>query len=239
MKIRTVAALSLLLLGLLLLFPERNRSQGKSPDPRAPHKNGAMTLPPEQTQPVEPASPLESPAPDESRPLGKSAAKLMKAAESLEMLIQTELTKLGYSQNNIDAAVKEMQSEYRDGDDRVDISRVVNQISESMKLDETKRQELTMAMANVYIDSLPITFDQWNQCLTFRTAQASDCLKEIAQDLSRTVAAGLSGQDWSKEELSLSSPLVDRFVDDGAVQCREPKEKVRTALQLNLLSCPL
>jgi hypothetical protein len=102
-----------------------------------------------------------------------------------------------------------------------------------------KSQTVNVITTSVNQDSLRITFDQWNQCLSFRTAKSSDCLKEIAQDLSRTVAAGLSGPDWSKEELTLSYPLVDRFVDDGAVKCGEPKDKVRTALQLNLLSCPL
>ncbi|HET9237371.1 MAG TPA: hypothetical protein VFO10_08980 [Oligoflexus sp.] len=108
-----------------------------------------------------------------------------------------------------------------------------------MKLDSSRHQELNIATINVHRESLPITFNQWNQCLTYRTAKSSECLQDLAQDLSRTVAAGLSGPDWSKEELSLTSPLVDRFVDDGAVKCAEPKEKVRIALQLNLLQCPL
>jgi hypothetical protein len=239
MKTRTVIALSLLLLGLSLLFPERNRSQGEHSESKIlPKIDGAASVA-DQTQRVESSSPLKTPLPDSPKSMQKTAAMLLKASESLETLIQTELTKFGFAQNDIDAAVKEMQSEYLDGDDRVNITRVVDQVSDSVKLDSSKRQELNIAMINVYLDSLQITFDQWTQCLTYRTTKSSECLKDIAQDLSRTVAAGLSGPDWSKEELSLTDPLVDRFVDEGAMKCSEPKENVRIALQLNLLNCPL
>jgi uncharacterized protein (UPF0335 family) len=235
MKIRTVTGISLFLLGLLLLISEKSRPQGKLSEPKIPDKHDAIALVPNNNQAP---SQLESPPSNSSKPLGKSAAMLNRAADSLELLIQTELTKIGFAQNDIDSAVKEMLSEYQDGDDRVDISRVVNKISDTMKLDEQKRQEFNLAMINVYIDSLQITFDQWNQCLAYRTQQSSDCLKDVAQELSRTVAAGLYGPDWSKEELSQSEAVVERFVDDAAAKCSESKEAIRVMLQLSLLNCP-
>lgn len=235
MKIRTVTGLSLFLVGLLLLMSERNRPQSKLSESKIPDKHDAIASIPDNNQA---SSRMESPVSSSSKPLGKSAAMLNKAADSLELLIQAELTKLGFAQNDIDSAVKEMLSEYQDGDDRVDLSRVVNKVSDTMKLDEQKRQEFNLAMINVYLDSLQISFDQWNKCLTYRTQQSSDCLKDVAEDLSRTVAAGLYGPDWSKDELSHSYAVVDRFVDDGADRCSESKEAVRVLLQLNLLNCP-
>lgn len=237
MKAKPVILISLFLLGLLLLFSKKERS------PTKPSEASVQTLQ-KSISHIPDTKPHRAPTQGEAKfveqlPDVSAQTKLVHAAASLEPLVQSELSKIGFTQDEIDQTLKALIDEYLDGDDTISLSDVVDKIAKDLKLDSAKKNEMNAALLRAVADNSRITFDQWNQCLTFRTAKSSDCLKDAAQELSRTVASGLQGSDWSKDEFSLAYAVVDRFTEEAAGKCREDPETIHTALKLTLGECPL
>jgi HD-GYP domain-containing protein (c-di-GMP phosphodiesterase class II) len=158
-------------------------------------------------------------------------------AERLEPILQEGLSGEGFSQYEIDITAKEVIYEYKKLDGTINFSKAVNRAAEALNFDDERRNKLSIAVLKSAAQSVEITFDQWNQCLNYRVKTMSQCVQDIAQDLSRSVAA-VTGQSLLGEERSKILNLSKQAMADAVKQCEITAEEADRVLRVVLSDCP-
>lgn len=158
--------------------------------------------------------------------------------ERLEPILQEQLAGEGFSQSEIDLTTKEVVSEYTKSEGVINFSDAVNRTAKALNFDDDRRSKLNIAVLKSAAQSVEITFDQWNQCLNHRIKTMPQCVQDIAQDLSRNIAAATSGQSLLGEVRSKSVELSKKSMADAVKKCGITKDDADRALRVVLSDCP-
>jgi len=195
-------------------------------------------------------SPIESPAyastrdstpnqnQDQEKPSSNENAWRSKLIERLEPVLQERLLSEGYSQYEIDATAKELVDEFNKHEGTIKYSEAVNRAAKVLNLDDEKKSRLNILVLKTIGQSVEITFEQWDQCLNDRVKNMSQCTQDIAQDLSRRVAAVTTGQPMTNEEWSMSMDLSRKAMADAVNRCGITADEADRALRVVLSDCP-
>jgi hypothetical protein len=204
---------------------------GEKPDTVA---EGKVPLTP-STQ-VQGKSPVQNQGGEQQIP--KQDTWRIKLVERLEPILQERLSSEGFNQYEIDIAAKEVISEYEDFDGTINFADAVNRTARTLNFNDEKKSKLNLAVLKSAAQSMEMTFEQWNQCLSYRVRTMPQCVQDIAQDLSRAVAAATSGQSLLGEELSANVELSKKAMSDAVAKCGISADEADRALRIVLSDCP-
>ncbi|HEY9656865.1 MAG TPA: hypothetical protein V6C65_00270 [Allocoleopsis sp.] len=165
----------------------------------------------------------------------------MKRAQFLEQIapiLQERLSNEGFTQHEIDQTSKELAIEFSKNNGPIMYSEAAYRAAKFLNFSEDKKDQLNIAVLKSIAQSVDIPFDRWNQCLNYRVKSMPQCVQEIAQDLSRSVAATTSGQSLVGEERGIVVDLSKKAMTDAVNRCGISMDQATRAFRIVLSDCP-
>jgi hypothetical protein len=158
--------------------------------------------------------------------------------EQISPILQERLLGEGFTQHEADQTSKELAVEFGKGEEVIRYSEAAYRAAKILNLSEEKKDQLNIAVLKSIAAVVDIPFDRWNQCMNYRTKSMSPCVQDIAQELSRSVAAAISGQSLLGEERGIVAELSKKAINDAINRCKIPVEDANRALRIVLSDCP-
>lgn len=165
-------------------------------------------------------------------------AKRTQFLEQIAPVLQERLSSEGFTQHEIDQISKELAIEFSKSNGPIMYSEAAYRAAKVLNFSEDKKDQLNIAVLKSIAQSVEIPFDRWNQCLNYRVKSMPQCVQEIAQDLSRSVAAAISGQSLVGEERAIVVDLSKKAMLDAVNRCGISMDESTRALRIVLSDCP-
>jgi hypothetical protein len=249
--ITTILATALALIVFYFIFAshpvDQSADSSVEMQPTDPTYKGSVNKPDDTQTANSLESPTERPVRDfraeqnqdeEKFPPSNHNAGRTKLVERLEPALQERLSSEGFSQYEIDITKKEVVDEYIKVEGTINFTDAVNRAAKALNLDDDRRSNLNVAVLQSAAESVEITFDQWKRCLSYRVKAMPQCVQDIAQELSRSVAAATSGQSLLGEEGLIGVELSKKAMDDAMKKCGITADEADRALRIVLSDCP-
>ncbi len=186
------------------------------------------------------STPIKEPAPNQIQDVEKQNHHQTVRAQFLEQIesnLQIHLLNEGFTQHEVDQTSKELAIEFGKNEDVIKYSEAVYRAAKALNFSEEKKQQLNIAVLKSIAQSVDIPFDRWNQCLNYRVRSMSPCVQEIAQELSRSVAAATSGQSLLGEYRSVNEAISKKAMADAVKKCGITVDEADRALRVVLSDC--
>ncbi len=155
--------------------------------------------------------------------------------DELYVLMSTQ----GFTQNEIDQTATNLSQAflYKEGD-TVKLSAAIDSTAAALNLDTDRSQDLTNSVVSAVGNiTSRFTYTEFQTCINLRTASASNCAKDLAQELAQKVAIASEADVLnSKAIFSLESAgleTVKRAVDI----CGEDLKTAEAYYKVNLSGC--
>jgi hypothetical protein len=144
----------------------------------------------------------------------------------------------GFTQEEIDTAAKYIGDAFLNAGESVALSSAIDAASTILKLDGARKAALSKGIFSaVNAATTRYTYSEYQSCMAFRVAGASDCVKDIAQELTQKVAAKSEADVLNAQAIYSLEPEAKAAVKKAIEACGESSEKAEAYLKVNLSGC--
>ncbi|MDQ3230534.1 MAG: hypothetical protein M3Q07_01845 [Pseudobdellovibrionaceae bacterium] len=250
--------LPLLLLGLIgtavatfFYFDAKDEpATGRPPMTQKSSPNSEIASKPKsvETDPVKASDQLSSgsqqqpEAPGEEDTVNNLADFKRARATTVANQLSTDLDEIlfakGFTQAEIDVTTKYIGDAFLNARESVELSTAIDATAAALKLDSARKEALTSGVFSAVTKSTgKYTYSEYQTCVNLRTAEASDCVKDLAQELAQKVAAKSEADVLNAQAIYSLEPEGKAAAKKAVELCGENSEKAEAYFKVNLAGC--
>lgn len=144
----------------------------------------------------------------------------------------------GFTQEEIDIAAKYIGDAFLNAGESVALSSAIDAASTVLKLDGARKAAFSKGIFSaVNAATSRYTYSEYLSCMALRVAGASDCVKDIALELTQKVAAKSEADELNPQAIYSLEPEAKAAVKKAIEVCGESSEQAETYLKVNLSGC--